>query len=54
VKQRGGFWHALPRDAAAWWRQRAEKANYWRAAIDEQAEFGLKIEVVKEEAVVES
>ncbi len=23
VRERGGYWHALPRDASAWWRKRA-------------------------------
>ena len=27
MKQRGGYWHALPRKVAAWWRARAEASS---------------------------
>jgi hypothetical protein len=30
VRQRGNYWHALPRDVARWWRQRAALEPCWK------------------------
>jgi hypothetical protein len=30
MKERGNYWHALPRDVARWWRKRAEFQPQWR------------------------
>ena len=30
LKRRGNYWHALPRDVARWWRQRAAVHARWQ------------------------
>jgi hypothetical protein len=35
MKQRGGFWHALPREAARWWKGRSTAPDHSKISICE-------------------
>lgn len=47
MKSRGGYWHALPRDVASWWKSRANQNNEFSSRSEHLAKAVLNDNVIE-------